>query len=461
MKTSLRLLILMLNIGHMTFGQTSDWIPSQVSWLNDSLTHTIVSPSNLLDNNEATDGYLSMSYYSNIYTKEMYLDFGTAKTIDGFKFAYIFPNCLQGACSSYPGPINYTCKGNLYYKNQSNQWISAFICQNLNAYDNSLICPMTDSILFTFIPITAQQWKFEMIGLYWLGGSYQSTNFSNVQTNQCTFNWTDGDGSSRAVFIKQDSTGTALPINNSSYIADAIFGSGSQIGTTGWYCAFNGTTHVSGVTVTNLLPNTYYQVMVCEYNGDPGFEQYNASIANNNPIYQLTCSDSMPIPNAEDLSICIGTFAILTASGGNNYIWYDAPMGGTQIALGPVFTTPILTSTTNYYVSNFNGTCESARETVIVTVNPCKTLDTKVFLEGLYAGRSTMYQAFDNLGPHFGPDIADQITVELHNISDYNTIEFSATNVNLSTIGNATVYLPITFYDSYYITITVHLKKTE
>jgi len=113
----------------------------------------------------------------------------------------------------------------------------------------------------------------------------QATNitFSNLSNNQVTFNWTDGNSSSRVVFIKQDSTGTAEPINNKTYTANTSFGSGSQIGTTGWFCVFNGTTHTSGITVTNLFPNITYRVMVCEYNGTSGFEVYNTNTAINNP----------------------------------------------------------------------------------------------------------------------------------------------------------------------------------
>jgi len=116
--------------------------------------------------------------------------------------------------------------------------------------------------------------------------------FSNVLTNHVSFNWTDGNGLKRVVFIKQDSVGSAVPANNTTYTANTGFGSGSQIGTSGWYCVFNGTTHTSGVTVTNLLPNTNYRVMVCEYNGVPGLEQYNTSIAIDNPKTQKTNSSS-------------------------------------------------------------------------------------------------------------------------------------------------------------------------
>jgi len=244
----------------------------------------------------------------------MYIDFGIAKTIDGFKFAYIFPNCTQGACSAYPGPIAHTCKGNLYYKNQNSQWISAYTCPNLNAYNSSMVCPMEDSVSFSFAGISAQEWKFEMAGNYWLGAQYQTTtyyrvkdlrfrqysvsspnqatniNFTNINTNQFTLNWADGNGSNRAVFIKQDSVGTATPINNTTYTANTAFGSGSQIGSSGWYCVYNGSMHAAGVTVTNLLPNKSYRVMVCEYNGTTGTELYNITAASNNPKTQISCN---------------------------------------------------------------------------------------------------------------------------------------------------------------------------
>ncbi|MBK7031387.1 MAG: hypothetical protein IPH45_20320 [Bacteroidales bacterium] len=124
----------------------------------------------------------------------------------------------------------------------------------------------------------------------------QATNvvFSNIQNNQLSIDWTDGNGSNRAVFIKQDNVGVASPSFNTTYTANTAFGLGTQIGTSGWYCVFNGTTHPSGVTVTNLLSNTTYRVMVCEYNGVVGAEQYNISSAINNPINSITQNSSCP-----------------------------------------------------------------------------------------------------------------------------------------------------------------------
>jgi len=127
--------------------------------------------------------------------------------------------------------------------------------------------------------------------------SIQASNisFSNIQSNQLTFNWADGNGEKRAVFILQDNIGNASPVINTTYTANTVFGSGTQIGTSGWYCVFNGTTHSSGVTVTNLLPDSNYRVIVCEFNGNPGNEIYKSSITTCNPINQQTVTLTAPV----------------------------------------------------------------------------------------------------------------------------------------------------------------------
>ena len=174
--------------------------------------------------------------------------------------------------------------------------------------------------------------------------STQATNiiFSNIQTNQFTFNFTDGNGSKRAVFIKQDSVGTAIPVNNNTYTANSSFSAGTQIGTTGWYCVFNGTAHTSGVTITNLQPNTKYRVMVCEYNGGPGSEQYNISSTTNNPNNQKT----FPIEN-----ICVGIWATRTSMPTPRTAAGSAVVNGKVYIIGGQLGTP---NTTTNIVEEFD-----------------------------------------------------------------------------------------------------------
>ncbi|MCX6283199.1 MAG: hypothetical protein NTW31_03040 [Bacteroidetes bacterium] len=123
---------------------------------------------------------------------------------------------------------------------------------------------------------------------YLLTPDVQSSNilFSGITSCQFTASWTSGNGATRDVFVKAISSGTASPSNNTSYTANTVFGSGSQIGSTGWYCVYNGTG--TSVTVTGLTPNTQYQVMVCEYAGPVGSEQYQTATSTNNPNNQKT-----------------------------------------------------------------------------------------------------------------------------------------------------------------------------
>ncbi|MBK6346902.1 MAG: hypothetical protein IPF68_13380 [Bacteroidales bacterium] len=83
-----------------------------------------------------------------------------------------------------------------------------------------------------------------------------------------------------------------------------------------------------------------------------------------------------------------------------------------------------------------------------------KTLElTNVMLEGLYAGSGSMNQAFNEIGPQFDPGVADMITVELHDGSNYSVIEHTAL-VELKQSGAATVTgIPSTLNGSYYITV--------
>ncbi|WP_178985795.1 CUB domain-containing protein [Winogradskyella helgolandensis] len=61
--------------------------------------------------------------------------------------------------------------------------------------------------------------------------------------------------------------------------------------------------------------------------------------------------------------------------GATNYYWYTAASGGIPLAttLTGNWTTPIITSTTTYYVSAYNGTCESGRIPIVANILPAPT----------------------------------------------------------------------------------------
>jgi len=154
---------------------------------------------------------------------------------------------------------------------------------------------------------------------------------ANIQAGQFDFNWTDGSGSKRAVFIKATNTGTASPVNNTTYTANTVFASGTQIGATAWYCVFNGTTHASNITITGLSASTDYRIMVCEYNGTAGAEKYNTATATNNPFNVTTSAAGCTAPSIQ--ASVLSTNSATTSQ--FNVSWTAGDGNGTMIVIRP------------------------------------------------------------------------------------------------------------------------------
>lgn len=82
--------------------------------------------------------------------------------------------------------------------------------------------------------------------------------------------------------------------------------------------------------------------------------------------------NSLPAaPTVKSDTVCYGNPAVLTATApGGTYNWYDAASGGTLLFTGDTYTTPILTTSTDYYVSATQGTCVGPRVKVTALVRP-------------------------------------------------------------------------------------------
>jgi len=161
--------------------------------------------------------------------------------------------------------------------------------------------------------------------------------FSGISSSQMIISWTRGNGDGCAVFMFQGTSGTAPPENNQSYPANPAFGDpASQVGTSGWYCVFDGTG--TTVSVTGLSPSTGYRVHVCEYK--LGSKTYNTNTSANNPgdnttHSQLTATASV----VSNVSCYAGNDGSVTAivDGGNpsySYSWSTTPAQATQTATG-------------------------------------------------------------------------------------------------------------------------------
>ena len=91
----------------------------------------------------------------------------------------------------------------------------------------------------------------------------------SIKPSSLKLNWTRGNGSACVVFAKKGNSGTAAPVNGTTYTADPVFGAGSQIGSSGWYCVYNGTG--TSVNVTGLEPLTNYIFHVIEFEAGPSY----------------------------------------------------------------------------------------------------------------------------------------------------------------------------------------------
>jgi hypothetical protein len=109
----------------------------------------------------------------------------------------------------------------------------------------------------------------------------------------------------------------------------------------------------------------------CNY-GNTGQDLQNDPIST---FFNSTCSATPTSPSVSGNNRCGTGTLTLSASGagaGENYKWYSAATGGSLLQTnGASYTTPSISSTTNYYVSKYNTSsfCESTRIAVSAIIN--------------------------------------------------------------------------------------------
>ena len=81
-------------------------------------------------------------------------------------------------------------------------------------------------------------------------------------------------------------------------------------------------------------------------------------------------------PTVTNASICSGNVATLSVSAGTGYTWYDAPVGGKVVGTSQDFTTPVLNTTTTYYVVVALNGCVSAATPAIAFVTAAPQVPT-------------------------------------------------------------------------------------
>lgn len=89
----------------------------------------------------------------------------------------------------------------------------------------------------------------------------------------------------------------------------------------------------------------------------------------------------------------------------------------------------------------------------IPNIPTTKTLTLQLFIEGLYFSNGVMNESLGDNGYQFGQGIADEIIVELYHPSDLQTPAIQIMNVLLNNAGVATLNIPSTMSETYYIVI--------
>ena len=178
---------------------------------------------------------------------------------------------------------------------------------NTNGY-RRINCPgnagqKNDGILIRNLPAGTYYWSVQAIDNAFAGGPWASENTFNITAVQATnlktdsigltgmkLSCTNGSGTKRILFMAEGrKSAIELPLNSITYNANISFGAGSQIGSSGWYCIYNGTNDSGNkIEVTNLKEYTDYSVVVYEYTGDPVHENYNTSTFKDNTFFART-----------------------------------------------------------------------------------------------------------------------------------------------------------------------------
>jgi hypothetical protein len=240
-------------------------------------------------------------------------------------------------------------------------------------------------------------------------------SFSDITFTGMTIGWTNGNGNSRAVFVKEGTGAIPNPVDQTTYSASADWSAkGTQLGTSGYYCVYNGSGN--SVTLTHLLLATQYTVQVFEYDEVSNLQKYLIATAADNPKSQATL---MP--------------TITSAT-------YDASTGGlvltcTDIATGDVISPAKMALTGEggaYALTTPDVTASSSTSVNIVLNNADKATINQIFNKN---GTSSTGGTTYNLAAADDWDAS----VTTGNIADLTGNEVTVSNLASSTITTQAV----------------------
>jgi hypothetical protein len=191
--------------------------------------------------------------------------------------------------------------------------------------------------------MTIDGWKLFDASVFWamkytpiIDLQAYNVQFKNMTSTQIDISFTKGDGDHRVVFMSQGSTGKPSVADSMTYTADTTFGLGTRAGA-GWYCIANGNLSGSSITVTGLTTTNKYRVMVLEYIGNSGAEQYLTTANLGNPANtikddQTITFNALPVMTYGDAGYALEA----TASSGLPVAYTSSNMSVATIFFGQI-----------------------------------------------------------------------------------------------------------------------------
>ena len=254
-----------------------------------------------------------------------------------------------------------------------------------------------------------------------------SPSVSSITTNSATISWTNGDGSSRLVIVREGSAPSGGPVDMTTYTADADFSdSGSALGDGKVVYAST----ANNFSLTGLTAGTTYHVQVFEYNGGAGSEEYLLTSA---PTTSFTTQATEPTaqatgPNASIVTANSASISWTSGNGSNRLVIVRsgaAPSGGPIDAVG--YTAD----------ANFSGGGSVLGDGKVVYTGTSNTFS----LTGLAAATTYHVQVFEYNGSGASANylLTSAPTTSFTTLATEPTVQSTGPNASAVTINSATI----------------------
>ena len=229
----------------------------------------------------------------NFWLRSMYLAIGTGNVsniiISGYRCGMITSQAtITGLSSNDAGLFSSSPTDLTYFGSDAYSGVDIQFGTNWEYLDGIRILAQSNNI-----PVALDDIVFDLPSDVPPGTQASSLNFTSVNNTSTKINWVNGSGDSTAIFVKQTNTGLPAPAPGVYYAANNSFGSGGQIGATGWYCVYKG--KANNVTVTNLGPLNTYKAVAFSCNGTSPFQDYNTGTGSNNTGIFTTREFALPV----------------------------------------------------------------------------------------------------------------------------------------------------------------------